>query len=1163
MGEPVTAAADRVSRQFLASCLDENGYASQQIRSFNHFMHVDMPYIINEHRSIKFTSKAGHAHEITFERVTVSPPTQKADDGTVTFTTPMECRQARTTYAVPVFVDVRYKMQRAPGAEEELITYREVPLCTMPVMVGSDYCALHNQPAPPHEDPSDQGGYFIIGGNEKVVQPQERLCFNRLFVFPGKARAKSQLVAEVRSVYPPKLRASNTTYVSMSPRKAGATPSITFQIQYLGKDKLSPASVPLVGVFMLLGVHDPAAMARFVFGAEADAADGGGGPTKTERALLLEVLRHEVCMMPMEQLYESLGGSGATAAAAVQRIIATEFLQHLGIDDAPHTMLKKAKYVGLIVRRLLAVHMRREPIDDRDDYGSKRVCMVGLMLGGLFRQQMRRFVRTVERTLVQLAHKERFIDIPDVIAARSMTGGLAYAFNTGNWTQQRSSGTHVGITQLVSRMSPLAFASALGRVNTRVCREGSSGKARQLHTSRFGRLCPSETPEGQSSGLVKNLALTAVVRIGTPSPLIACVLLEELGLRPWTGAPEDDAAGDLLLLNGDIVGVCPRPAAEYAAALRAARRNGVLPWDVSIVCASEGLLLHSDAGCILRPLFVVDRLADLPRVLAAAGGRPGPALWRAALAAGIVEYVDNTEEEVLLVAPDLGQVDGAAKYTHAEVHPIAMLGMVASLTPFSDHNQAPRNIYQAAMAKQAVAVPALNYQERMDATAHVPRYVQTPLVETCAAGMLGISDIPMGVNMCVAILSYSGYNQEDSLIFNLASVQRGLGVSEAYHTYRDVALTADRQKFENPEAVPNCAGLQHANYSKLDAHGVVAPGTRVFAGDVISGKTLSSVDTQAGAPARRVVAVRDQSTVYRGTEPATVNAVMLASMKDGSTLRKTQLRAVRTPQVGDKFSSRHGQKGTIGRIEAAENMPFVAAGANAGMTPDVIINPNALTSRMTIGQLLEALLGKLGCALGKPQDGTPFQRHVTTERIGDALHAAGFQRHGNERMMNGMTGEMLEADVFFCPVFYQKLKHMVEDKMHGRSLGPVNALTKQPTEGRGNNGGLRFGEMERDCAVMHGASAVLKDRLVRSSAPAPVPVCRKCGFIAEHAPPPPAAGGGVVVGRAAPYCRACDVDDVAMVEMPYPYKLLVQELYSMGVVVRHQVEDAAPPPSES
>jgi DNA-directed RNA polymerase II subunit RPB2 len=932
-------------------------------------------------------------------------------------------------------------------------------------------------------------------------------------------------------------------------------------------------------------------MARFVFGAAAEAAaavDGAAAAgsssaasssssvSKAERALLHEVLRHEVSMMPMEQLYESLGGAGASAAAAVQRIIATEFLQHLGIDDAPHTMLKKAKYVGLIVRRLLAVHMRREPVDDRDDYGSKRVCMVGLMLGGLFRQQMRRFVRTVERTLVQLAHKERFIDIPDVIAARSMTGGLAYAFNTGNWTQQRSSGTHVGITQLVSRMSHMAFASALGRVNTRVCREGSSGKARQLHTSRFGRLCPSETPEGQSSGLVKNLALTAVVRVGTPSPLIAAVLLEELGLRPWTGgAAADDAAGDLLLVNGDIVGVCPHAvsAAAYAATLRTARRNGVLPWDVSIVCAAEGLLLHSDAGCILRPLFVVERLGGLPAVLAAAADRPGPALWRAALAAGIVEYVDNTEEEVLLVAPDLGQVDSspggaaAAKYTHAEIHPIAMLGMVASLTPFSDHNQAPRNIYQAAMAKQAVAVPALNYLERMDATAHVPRYVQRPLVETCAAGMLGISDIPMGVNMCVAICSYSGYNQEDSLIFNLASVQRGLGVSEAYHTYRDVALTADRQKFENPEAVPQCAGLQHANYSKLDAHGVVAPGTRVYAGDVISGKTLSSVDTQSGGVqpgggARRVVAVRDQSTVYRGTEPATVNAVMLASMKDGSALRKTQLRAVRTPQVGDKFSSRHGQKGTIGRIEAPENMPFVAAGANAGMTPDVIINPNALTSRMTIGQLIEGLLSKLGCALGRAQDGTPFQRHVTAERIGDALHAAGFQRHGNERMRNGMTGEMLEADVFFCPVFYQKLKHMVEDKMHGRSLGPVNALTKQPTEGRGNNGGLRFGEMERDCAVMHGAAAVLKDRLVRSSAPAPVPVCRKCGFIGEHAPP---AAAGVVGprGSGAPYCRACDVDDVAMVEMPYPYKLLVQELYSMGVVVRHQVEGAPVPRSSS
>lgn len=1429
-------------RQFVASFFAANGYAAQQVESFNRFMDTDMPHIVHEHQQLEFTAKS-EKHEVRFERVSVGRPSHKGEDGTVFSTTPILCRLSKMTYECQVFVDIVHKTTRNVD-DVEVRTFREVPLCYIPCMVGSKYCVLQDfGAAPPHEDPMDQGGYFIIGSNEKVVQPQERLRFNHLFVFPGKTPAKCPIVAEVRSVFESKLRASNTCYVSMSARRAGAVPEITFQIQYLGRDKLAaPATVPLVVVFRLLGVHDPAEMTSFVF---PEVLEGGDHP---QVRMIQEVLRHEAGLLPMAQLYESLGGNDPEhAPITVQRVIANEFMQHLGIDESITTMRKKAMYVGLVVRRLLAVHARKETVDDRDDYGNKRVAMVGMLMGILFRQLMRKFQKTLSRTLQKTVQSGRYMNVPDLVVSRSITGDLAYAFNTGNWTSQRSTGTQVGVTQLVPRMSHLSFASAMGRVNTRVCREGKSNKARQLHTSHWGLCCPSETPEGQSSGLVKNLSITAIVRLGVPTPQLCKLLLAEFpAIQPWEGVPR---AAPLVLVNGDILGFVggSGDAGAFVHALREARRDGLLPWEVSVVRVPEGVLLHSDAGCVMRPLFVASRMKLLPRIMEA-GPMVGPGLWQRAMTEGVVEFLDKTEEAVMCVATNAADLK-SLDYTHLEIHTIAILGLCASLTPFSCRNQAPRNMYQAAMVKQAVCVPALNYRERMDNSAHVPWYVQQPMVQTFMEGVVGTDQVPSGVNMCVAICSYTGYNQEDSLIMNKAFIDRGGGRSTYYSVYKDAeAAGMDEETFENPYRVPACTGIQHADYSKLDdAEGVVVPGTIVVPGDVLGGKTLSTVELEetAGQTGRRRTAKKDHSIVYRGNEPAVVDTVMLTTNRDGGKARKIRLRAMRVPQVGDKFclssdhdvltahrgwvkitdvmltdcvaqynpankelefvqplelltfkhdgdmfeveaahvsqrvtldhrmwvkrqkqqqqqppsefeltvarelvgqrveymstsggltcadidvtfesivfsgkacnafltlfgiwimgrgcslddgrletalcdllhldpaaraavrrdqlptwalsmsgrqsevllqamvssehviitpynklrddvqelavraghgasyepwtlqsgmvttwritffraedeqqqqqvlgtvvdsgldsgyngyvyclrvpsevflvrrhgrcsftgnSSRHGQKGTLGRLMATEDMPFVCGGRNAGMVPDIIVNPNALTSRMTIGQLLECISAKLGCAIGKFQDGTPFQSDVTAEKLGDALHAAGFQRHGNERMINGMTGEMLETSVFFGPVFYQRLKHMVQDKIYGRSRGPVNPLTQQPLEGRSREGALRFGEMERDCGIAHGASALLSDRLVRSSAPARVPICRKCGCLGEHAHDE--MFGASIVGKE-PYCRACDSHDVALAIVPYPYKLLLQELYAVGIAVRHETE---------
>jgi DNA-directed RNA polymerase II subunit RPB2 len=366
--------------------------------------------------------------------------------------------------------------------------------------------------------------------------------------------------------------------------------------------------------------------------------------------------------------------------------------------------------------------------------------------------------------------------------------------------------------------------------------------------------------------------------------------------------------------------------------------------------------------------------------------------------------------------------------------------------------------------------------------------------------------------------------------------------------YKDVCNSGGggggvEETFENPASSDTCVNLQHGNFEHLGPDGLPSPGTRIGPDDVVIGKTLTRNDSVRGVKA-------DLST--RAKSGGVVDRVLL-TQRDGMPAARVVLREMRVPEIGDKASSRHGQKGIIGLLMPQEDMPFIASGPMAGITPDLIVNPHAITSRMTLGHLAESLQSLLGCVTGKPPDATPFQADAekALERVSDQLHAAGFQRHGNIRMKNGMTGEDIEASVFCGIVYYQRLKHMVRDKIHARTRGPVNFLTRQPLEGRSRDGGQRFGEMERDAGVAHGASEFVADRLLHSTDPFLVPVCKLCGVIAEAAHDP--AFGATVTGEK-PYCRACDTHEVVTVSLPFASKLVLQELMAVGISVSLKTE---------
>ncbi|KAJ2894623.1 DNA-dependent RNA polymerase II, partial [Coemansia aciculifera] len=478
------------------------------------------------------------------------------------------------------------------------------------------------------------------------------------------------------------------------------------------------------------------------------------------------------------------------------------------------------------------------------------------------------------------------------------------------------------------------------------------------------------------------------------------------------------------------------------------------------------------------------------------------------------------------------------------IHPSMILGICASIVPFPDHNQSPRNTYQSAMGKQAMGIMLTNYQLRMDTLTNILYYPQKPLATTRAMDYLKFRDLPAGQNAIVGIMCYGGYNQEDSVIMNQSSIDRGLFRSLYFRTYQD---EEDRQgmkdtgTFEKPTSETTLRVKLGTN-EKLDEDGLIAPGTRVTGDDIIIGKTtaIPPDSLELGQRTKNHTKI-NASKVLRSTERGIVDQVLLTTNEGGYNFVKVRIRSTRVPQMGDKFASRHGQKGTIGITYRTEDMPFSAE----GVVPDIIINPHAIPSRMTIGHLVECLLSKLSTLIGSEGDATPFT-DVTVEAISRELLEHGYQPRGFEVMYNGHTGRKLAAQVFLGPTYYQRLKHMVDDKIHSRARGPLQILTRQPVEGRARDGGLRFGEMERDVMIAHGVAQFLKERLFDVSDAYRVHVCDLCGLMAIAS-----------LKKNQFECRACNNKTrISQVHIPYACKLLFQELMSMNIAPRLMV--AAP-----
>ncbi|KAK1422858.1 hypothetical protein QVD17_18147 [Tagetes erecta] len=1117
LAAPVKSTVDKY--QLLPEFLKVRGLVKQHLDSFNYFVTTGVKKIVGANSLVTTINPSVY---LRYTDIWIGRPSEIVD-GVTELLSPQTCRLSDKTYTAPIYVNIEYCNGDSP-----LRTKKGVVIGKMPIMLRSRSCVLYGKDedelAKLGECPLDPGGYFVVKGNEKVILIQEQLSKNRIIIDKDKkgciqasvvSRTAKLISKTIIKMEKDKIYLFLSAFTSKVPimvvMKAMGMETDQEVVQMLGRD-------PQYATLLLPSIED---------------SSSAGVYTQQQALDFLEKKR--------KNMYRSNKDEGALG------ILRDTFIPNIPVWE--NNFHLKCVYVAVMLRRMMSAILNEDAMDDKDYIGNKRLELSGQLLALLFEDLFKSMNENLKKEVGSKLSKGSRVDMANMITTKgvnSITPGLERSLSTGNWDCKRFGMHKKGVTQIVTRLSFIGAFGSMTKISPQFEKSRKVSGPRALQPSQWGMLCPCDTPEGEACGLVKNLALmTHVTTDEEEGPIIRlchCFGVENLSFL--SGEEVHSPSSYLVFLNGVILGKHRRPQVLFTYNMRKLRRAGKLGDFVSIYVNDKERCVYiaSDGGRVCRPLVIADKGVSRIKHHHMQELKDGARNFDSFLREGLIEYLDVNEENNSLIA--LYESEATRETTHIEIEPFTILGVCAGLIPFPHHNQSPRNTYQCAMGKQAMGNIAYNQLSRMDTLIYLLVYPQRPLLTTRTIELVGYDKLGAGQNATVAVMSFSGYDIEDAIVMNKSSLDRGFGrcivMKKMSAVYKKYEHTSDKI----------CSPHRSCNDPKkiqiLDNDGLASPGEIIRDQDIYLQKEYP-VDPKTKLHPSQIQYKTGKQT-YKGAEgePAVVDRVALCSDSSQNLIVKFMIRHTRRPEVGDKFSSRHGQKGVCGTIVPQEDFPF----SERGICPDLIMNPHGFPSRMTVGKMIELLGSKAGVSCGKFHYGSAFGEpsgHAhKVEDISKTLVKHGFSYDGKDFLYSGITGTPLQTYIFKGPIYYQKLKHMVLDKMHARGMGPRQLITRQPTEGRSRNGGLRVGEMERDCLISYGTSNLIYERLMISSDPFEAQICRKCGLL-----------GYINHETKAKMCSACkNGDNMSAMKLPYACKLLFQELQSMNIVPRLQLDDS-------